>query len=96
MISFRASRIYVSDGTSKIPEGYTYRSGLLGLIGLSGSNIHIHLANGWDNADGDDAQDRLQMLIVNLSGNPVPPTITIGQFDSRISRMLLAMELLSQ
>lgn len=96
MISGRACRIYVSDGRSVVPEGYTHRSGLLGLLGLKGSNIHIHLANGWDRADDDKAEERLQMMIVNLSCNPVPPTITIGQFDPRISRMLLAMELLSQ
>jgi hypothetical protein len=96
MISGRACRIYVSDGKSAVPEGYTFRSGLLGLIGLKSSNIHIHLANGWDIADDDKAKERLQMMIVNLSCNCVPPTITIGKFDPRISRMLFAMELLSQ
>jgi hypothetical protein len=94
MISGRICRVFVSDGRGSTPEGYTLRTRLSGLLGLKSSNIHIHLAKGWDHEEEDDAEDRLQQMIVNLSTNAKPPLITMGQFDPRISKMLVAMEVL--
>lgn len=94
MISGRASRIFISKPEATPPQGYTLVSDWKRLLGLKGSNIHIHISHDWEHDEG--SFDVMVQVIVNLSCNPVPPTITLGQFDPRISRMLLAMELLTQ
>lgn len=94
MISGRICRIFVSDGKREVPEGYTSATSLRNLCGLKSPNIHIHLGPGWHHEDEEDSEDFLQRTIVNLSCNPKPPVITMGQFDPRINRMLIAMEVL--
>lgn len=91
MISNCLIRIFVSAPNGAVPKGYTFKRNLRDLVGLKGNNIHIHLGAGWEMEN--EVKD-LNTLIINLSCNPKPPLITFGPFDERLTRMLVAMEVL--
>jgi hypothetical protein len=91
MITGRICRIFVSRPNGTVPKGYTFKRHLKDLRGLKSNNIHIHLGAEWEIENN---VDDLNAVIINLSANPRPPLITFGEFDPRISKMLVAMEIL--